>query len=138
MTHSTDTEPEKKLFMSELLGIAFEPRKAGETTVAASLAVTSKVCQPFGVLNGGASLALAETLAGYGSMGLLAPDEIPLGIEVDAHHIASVPEGGTVRAVATLLQKGRVTHLWNVDITDTRGRLISTARVVNQIVKKRS
>ena len=88
MTHSTDTEPEKKLFMSELLGIAFEPRKAGETTVAASLAVTSKVCQPFGVLNGGASLALAETLAGYGSMGLLAPDEIPLGIEVDAHHIA--------------------------------------------------
>ena len=138
MTHSTDTEPEKKLFMSELLGIAFEPRKAGETTVAASLAVTSKVCQPFGVLNGGASLALAETLAGYGSMGLLAPDEIPLAIEVDAHHIASVPEGGAVRAVATLLQKGRVTHLWNVDITDTRGRLISTARVVNQIVKKRS
>ena len=138
MTHSTDTEPEKKLFMSELLGIAFEPRKAGETTVAASLAVTSKVCQPFGVLNGGASLALAETLAGYGSMGLLAPDEIPLGIEVGAHHIASVPEGGAVRAVATLLQKGRVTHLWNVDITDTRGRLISTARVVNQIVKKRS
>lgn len=138
MTHSTDTEPEKKLFMSELLGIAFEPRKAGETTVAASLAVTSKVCQPFGVLNGGASLALAETLAGYGSMGLLASDEIPLGIEVDAHHIASVAEGGAVRAVATLLQKGRVTHLWNVDITDTRGRLISTARVVNQIVKKRS
>ena len=138
MTHSTDTEPEKKLFMSELLGIAFEPRKAGETTVAASLAVTSKVCQPFGVLNGGASLALAETLAGYGSMGLLAPAEIPLGIEVDAHHIASVSEGGAVRAVATLLQKGRVTHLWNVDITDTRGRLISTARVVNQIVKKRS
>ncbi len=138
MTHSTDTEPEKKLFMSELLGIAFEPLKAGETTVAASLAVTSKVCQPFGVLNGGASLALAETLAGYGSMGLLAPDEIPLGIEVDAPHIASVPEGGAVRAVATLLQKGRVTHLWNVDITDTRGRLISTARVVNQIVKKRS
>lgn len=138
MTHSTLTEPEKKLFMSELLGIAFEPRKAGETTVAASLAVTSKVCQPFGVLNGGASLALAETLAGYGSMGLLAPDEIPLGIEVDAHHIASVHEGGAVRAVATLLQKGRVTHLWNVDITDTRGRLISTARVVNQIVKKRS
>ena len=138
MTHSTDTEPEKKLFMSELLGIAFEPRKAGETTVAASLAVTSKVCQPFGVLNGGASLALAETLAGYGSMGLLASDEIPLGIEVDAHHIDSVPEGGAVRAVATLLQKGRVTHLWNVDITDTRGRLISTARVVNQIVKKRS
>lgn len=60
MTHSTDTEPEKKLFMSELLGIAFEPRKAGETTVAASLAVTSKVCQPFGVLNGGASWRLRK------------------------------------------------------------------------------
>ena len=65
MTHSTDTEPEKKLFMSELLGIAFEPLKAGETTVAASLAVTSKVCQPFGVLNGGGAFAAAATLPGY-------------------------------------------------------------------------
>ena len=71
--------------------------------------------QPFGVLHGGASLALAETVAGLGSMVLAKPDETIAGMQVSGNHVASAHEGDTVRAVATIIHAGRSSHVWNVD-----------------------
>ena len=123
-------------WLGEALGMAFEPVDASASPVVAraSMPVGASTCQPFGFLSGGASLALAETLAGYGSVALLPDDKKPVGSAVSASHVAAVPAGHTVRGVATLLHRGRSTHLWNVDILAEDGRLVSTARVLNHIV----
>ena len=99
--------------------------------------VDARTCQPFGILNGGASLALAEIVAGHGSVPLCSPDQMPCGIQVSANHVRMVRTGSYVEATGRLIHRGRTSHIWNVDITDPEGRLVSTARIVNQIVKKR-
>ena len=63
--------------------------------------------------------------------------EIPVGVQVSGNHVSSVKEGDEVRAVGTLLHKGRSTHVWNVDILASDGKLVSSVRVVNNLVKKR-
>ena len=92
--------------------------------------------QPFGILHGGATLALAETVAGLGSMILCKPDEIVVGMQVSGNHISSAHEGDTVRAVASIVHKGRSSHVWNVDVFTSTAKLVSSIRVVNSILKK--
>lgn len=107
-------------------------------TVRATMPADARTCQPFGFLSGGASLALAETLAGWGSMLTLQPGERPVGASVSANHVCSLEKGRQALATASLLHHGRTTHVWNVDITDAEtGRLISTARVLNHILSPR-
>lgn len=130
-----DPSEERPRLLHELMGMELLPAQSGEAR--ARMPVTSAVCQPFGYLSGGASLALAETLAGYGSLALCTEDEIPLGIQVSASHVHAVPLGGEVTATATLLSRSRQLHVWNVDIIDGEGRLVSTSRVTNCIKKKR-
>ena len=122
------------VYLHEMMGMELIDTEPG--TAKARLEVLEKVCQPFGFLSGGASLALAETLAGHGSLMLCASDEIPFGIQVSANHIHAVPMGGCVTATASLLQKSRHLHVWNVDIVDEGGRLVSSCRVTNCIKKR--
>jgi 1,4-dihydroxy-2-naphthoyl-CoA hydrolase len=89
--------------------------------------------QPFGFLSGGASLALAENVAGVGSTAI-SSGKICVGISVSGSHIKAVAEGDTVTALAHLVQKGRKIHVWSVDITDSTGDLISTVHVTNYII----
>ena len=120
--------------LHEVMGMELLPSALEEAC--ARMAVTHTVCQPFGFLSGGASLALAETLAGYGSLSLCEEGEVPLGVQVSANHVHAVPLGGEVRATARLLSKSRTLHVWNVDIVDSEGRLVSTSRVTNCIKKR--
>ena len=90
-----------------------------------------------GILHGGATLALAETVAGLGSMILCQPDEIVVGMQVSGNHMSSAHEGDTVRAVGTIIHKGRSSHVWNVDVFTSTDKLVSSIRVVNSILKKR-
>ena len=123
--------------MGEQLGIKFVSVDEGK--VIATMPVDHRTCQPFGILNGGASLALAEIVAGHGSVPLCTPYEMPCGIQVSANHVGmvKVQEGAYVIAKGTLIHRGRTNHIWNVDIVTPDEKLISTARIVNQIVKKR-
>lgn len=106
--------------------------------VAATMPVDHRTRQPMGILHGGASLALAETLAGLGSVAIANEGEIQVGMQVSGYHVASTVVGDTVRGEATILHKGRSTHVWNVDIYSTQsGKLISTCRVINSILKQR-
>ena len=125
--------PDLRDSMGEHIGIKFISMEEGKVVA------TMPVDQPFGILNGGASLALAEIVAGHGSVPLCAPNEMPCGIQVSANHVGMVrvEEGAFVTATGTIVHRGRTTHIWNIDITNQTGKLISTARVVNQIVKKR-
>ena len=102
----------------------------------ARMRVDERNRQPFGVLSGGASLALAENVAGVGSSSLC-PGCACVGIEVSGSHVKAVAEGDTVTAFARLLHGGKTLHVWNVDIKDSSGELISNVRVTNYIIKQR-
>lgn len=110
---------------------------ASEDRVEATMPVDERTRQPFGILHGGATLALAETVAGLGSMILAQPDEMVVGMQVSGSHMSSAHEGDTVRAVGTIIHKGRSSHVWNVDVFTSTDKLVSSIRVVNSILKKK-
>lgn len=110
---------------------------ASENRVEATMPVDERTRQPFGILHGGATLALAETAAGLGSMILARPDELIVGMQVSGSHVSSAHEGDTVRAIATIIHKGRTSHVWNVDVFTSTDKLVSTVRVVNSVIKKK-
>ena len=104
-------------------------------TCQAKMKVDEKNRQVFGFLSGGASLALAENLAGVGSMALC-PDKICVGINVRGSHVKAVMEGDTVTATAHLLHRGKTLHQWHIDITNKAGELISSVEVTNFVMNK--
>ena len=108
---------------------------ASDERVEATMPVDYRTRQPFGILHGGATLALAETVAGLGSMIICESDEIVVGMQVSGNHISSAHEGDTVRAVATIVHKGRSSHVWNVDVFTSTNKLVSSIRVVNSVIK---
>ncbi len=109
---------------------------ASRDRVEATMPVDYRTRQPFGILHGGATLALAETVAGLGSMILCNPDEIVVGMQVSGNHISSAHEGDTVRAVGTVVHVGRSSHIWNIDVFTSTNKLVSSIRVVNSVMKK--
>lgn len=120
--------------LSTALGMEFISTPEGDTCMA-RMKVDERNRQPFGFLSGGASLALAENVAGVGSSALC-PGCACVGIEVSGSHVKAVCEGDTVTAYARLLHKGTTLHVWNVDIKDTADDLISNVRVTNYIIKQ--
>ena len=118
--------------MATVMGMEFLSTPESDTCMA-RMKVDENSRQPMGYLSGGASLALAETLAGAGSSALC-PDKICVGINVSGTHVKAVPEGDTVTALARIVHQGQTLHVWNVDITDDQGRLVSTAHVTNYIL----
>ena len=118
--------------LSNTLGMEFISTPEPDTCMA-RMKVTEVNRQPFGFLSGGASLALAENLAGVGSMSLC-PNKICVGINVNGSHVRAVLEGDTVTAYAKLKYKGRTLHQWAVDIRNSAGQLISTVQITNYVV----
>ena len=121
--------------LSTALGMEFISTPEVDTCMA-RMKVDERNRQPFGFLSGGASLALAENLAGVGSSALC-PGCACVGIEVSGSHVKAVAEGDTVTAYARLLHQGSTLHVWNVDIKDTAGDLISNVRVTNYVIKQK-
>ena len=110
---------------------------ASPDRVEATMPVDHRNRQPFGILHGGATLALAETVAGMGSLVACKPDETVVGMQVSGNHVSSAHEGDTVRAVCTPVHLGRSSHVWNVDVFTSTGKLVSSVRVINAVMKKR-
>lgn len=123
---------EKQDGLSNTLGMEFISTPEDDTCMA-RMKVNGLNRQPFGFLSGGASLALAENVAGVGSMALC-PGKISVGINVSGSHLKAVLEGDTVTAYAKLQYKGRTLHQWQVDIKNTAGELISTVQVTNYVL----
>ena len=121
--------------LSTALGMEFISTPEDDTCMA-RMRVDERNRQSFGFLSGGASLALAENVAGVGSSALC-PGCACVGIEVSGSHVKAVGEGDTVTAYAKLLHKGTTLHVWNVDIKDTSGELISNVRVTNYVIKQK-
>ncbi len=110
---------------------------AGEDFLTAKMPVNPRVHQPMGLLHGGASVALAESVGSAASMLFINPEKQEArGIEISANHLRSKREG-TVFCTAKIIHQGRSIHLWEVKITDEEGKLISLCKLTNMILPRR-
>ncbi len=109
----------------------------GDDFLVARMPVTPKVYQPDGVLHGGATIALAESVGSAASYIFLNAQEFFIrGIEISANHVKSIREG-YVFAKAILLHKGRTTQLWEIKITDESANMISICKLTTIALPKK-
>lgn len=108
----------------------------GDDFLTAKMPVNSKVHQPLGLLHGGASVALAESVGSAASMLFVDSKKYEVrGIEISANHLKS-KRAGEVTATAKIIHKGKKLHLWEIKITDEQGQLISLCKLSNMILTK--
>ncbi len=121
--------------LMEQLGI--ECVEIGEDYIVSKMPVDHRTHQPMGLLHGGASAALIESIGSMGSTLLLDLEkEAPVGLEVNANHVGSI-RSGFVKAIGKIVHAGRRTHLWQVDIyDDSTNKLICTGRLTIMIVSR--
>jgi 1,4-dihydroxy-2-naphthoyl-CoA hydrolase len=110
----------------------------GEDYIVARMPVNERTVQPMGLLHGGASAALIETIGSMGSILLIDnANQIAVGLEVNANHINGIA-AGYVLAKGKIIHAGRKTHLWQVDITEEgTGKLICVGKLTVLILEKR-
>lgn len=129
-----EMRPIGKNTMSEHLAIEWV--ELGEDHLRAKMPVDHRTKQPYGLLHGGASCVLAETLGSLCSAMVIDPERfICVGIEINANHIRSVREGfvtGTVRPI----HLGRQTHVWDIRITDEEERLVCVSRLTVAVLAR--
>ncbi|WP_226682333.1 hotdog fold thioesterase [Sutcliffiella horikoshii] len=119
----------------DLLGI--EIVELSEERAVATMPVDSRTHQPFGLLHGGASVALAETIASIGTFNLIDKEtEICVGLEINANHLKGKKDG-VVTAIGTPLHRGKTTMVWDIKIVDENDALICISRCTMAILKKR-
>jgi uncharacterized protein (TIGR00369 family) len=108
---------------------------AGDDFLVAKMPVNPRIHQPMGLLHGGASVALAESVGSAASMLFVNPEESEIrGIEISANHLKSKKEG-IVFGTAKIIHKGRSLHLWEIKITDEEGKLISLCKLTNMVLQ---
>jgi len=118
----------------ETLSIKFIQAEAQELT--AQMPVTSKVHQPMGLLHGGATAALAESVGSTASHIFIDPEEYEIrGIELSINHLRSKKDG-MIYATAKPIHIGRTTHLWEIIIKDDNDKLVAHAKLTNIVLKK--
>ncbi|MDX1653306.1 MAG: PaaI family thioesterase [Brumimicrobium sp.] len=122
--------------LMEQLGI--QCTEVGDDYIVATMPVDHRTHQPLGLLHGGASAALIESIGSMGSTLLLDLDkEVPVGIEINANHLGSV-KSGTVRATGRIVHAGKRTHVWQVDIEELESKkMICTGRLTVMVVPKK-
>lgn len=110
----------------------------GEDYLKAQMPVDKRTWQPLGMLHGGASAALIESVASVGSSLMIDLEKaFPVGVEINANHITAV-RTGTVEAEAKLVHGGKKTHVWQVDIKSVESnRLVCTGRLTVMIVERK-
>ncbi|NNF19904.1 MAG: PaaI family thioesterase [Flavobacteriaceae bacterium] len=117
--------------------LAIEYIDVGEDYVVAKMPVNSRVHQPDGVLHGGATVALAESVGSIASYIFIdANTYFVRGIEISANHVRSIKEGD-VFAKATVIHKGRTTQLWSIRVSDADDRLISQVKLTTVALEKK-
>jgi 1,4-dihydroxy-2-naphthoyl-CoA hydrolase len=117
----------------EPLGIVFT--EVGHDFIRATMPVDERTRQPYGLLHGGASVLLAETLGSSAGMLCVGEDEACVGIEINANHVRGVREG-TVTGTARPLHVGGRTQVWEIRIEDERHRLVCVSRITLAVIAR--
>ena len=122
--------------MMEHLGIEFT--EVSEGRLVAKMPIDNRTIQPMKRLHGGASMALAESVGSAGSLTLVDPTKYAvLGVEVSGSHVGAT-SGDFVVATGTILHQGKTSHVWEIRVEDSRGKLISICRLTNRIIPIKS
>lgn len=120
--------------MGEFLGMEYT--EIGDDYIKIKMPVDSRTKQPYGLLHGGASCALAETVGSLASQLVLDPNKfICVGLEINANHVRSARHGYVI-ATASPLHLGATTHVWDIKIHDDTQKLICISRLTMAILKK--
>lgn len=120
--------------LAAVLGIQFV--ESGPDYLKAVMPVDSRTHQPFGMLHGGASAALAETMGSVGALHCVDPKtHFCVGLEINANHVHSVRKG-RVMGMAKPLHVGRTTQLWDIRITDPADRLVCVSRLTMAVLAR--
>ncbi|WP_455424655.1 1,4-dihydroxy-2-naphthoyl-CoA hydrolase [Dryocola sp. LX212] len=117
--------------MVEHVGIQFT--RIGDDELEATMPVDNRTRQPFGLLHGGASVVLAETLGSVAGYLCSEGEQHIVGLEVNANHLRPAREG-TVRGVCKAVHVGRRHQVWQIEIRDEEGRLCCTSRLTTAVV----
>ncbi|AGH81683.1 phenylacetic acid degradation-like protein [Psychromonas sp. CNPT3] len=117
----------------EVLGIEYT--KIGDDFLQASMPVDNRTRQPFGVLHGGASVVLAETLGSVAGNLALADDKMCVGLEINASHLRSMHKG-TVIGTAKVVRLGRTMQVWQIDICNDKQQLICSSRLTLSVINR--
>lgn len=121
--------------LSEHLGMEFT--EVGADYLSARMPVDHRTKQPMGLLHGGASVALAETLGSLAAhLSVDTSKQFCVGLEINANHIRSVT-GGFVHGKATPIHKGRQTQIWEIRITNDAGQLVCISRITMAVLEKK-
>lgn len=119
--------------MGEFLDMQFT--EIGDDYLCMTMPVDNRTKQPYGLLHGGASAALAETIGSVASSLCINPEkQICVGIEINCNHIRGKKDG-VVTAIAKPLHIGATTHVWDIKINDERGKLVCVSRLTVAILK---
>lgn len=121
--------------MVEFVGIEFT--EVGSDYIKATMPITEKTRQPLGLLHGGATVVLAETLGSIAANVLLDPaKQIAVGLEVNANHLKAVKQG-YVTGTATAIHIGKSTQVWEIKISSSEGELVATSRITMAILDRK-
>ena len=124
-----------KQTMGEHIGIRFS--EVGENYLKGTMPVDHRTIQPYGLLHGGASVALAETLGSVAAAMVIDPEQfICVGQEINANHIRGV-RSGLVTGIASPIHIGSSSHVWGIKIYDEAEKLVCISRLTVAILKKR-
>ena len=107
----------------------------GDDFLRGTMPVDARTKQPFGLLHGGASVALAESLGSLAGNLCLDANEMAVGLDINANHLRAVT-GGVVTGTARSLHIGRTTQVWEIRIEDERGRLVCISRLTLAVVPR--
>jgi 1,4-dihydroxy-2-naphthoyl-CoA hydrolase len=122
--------------LMQVLGIRFTA--IGEDWLAGTMPVDARTHQPFGLLHGGASVALAETLGSSAALLTLDPaQEVAVGLDINANHVRGV-RSGIVTGTARALHLGRSTQVWEIRIENEEGALVCISRLTMAVVPRRA
>jgi len=117
-----------------LLDIKFT--EIGEDFIIGTMPVDERTHQPAGILHGGASVVLAETLGSIASYMCIDPDKyVAVGLEVNANHLRPV-KGGLVTGICKVIHRGAKTHIWDIKIYDERGKMNCISRLTVAVINK--
>lgn len=118
--------------MAEALGM--EVLEIGDDYIKARMPVDRRTVQPFGLLHGGASVALAETLGSIGGGLSAEKGKMVVGLEINANHIRGV-KSGFVTGIAKPIHIGSKTQVWEIKITNDEGKLVCVSRITLAVIE---
>jgi len=116
--------------------LGIEYLEVGDDFIRGRVPVDARTRQPYGILHGGVSVVLAETLGSSGAAMASPPGHRAVGLDINANHIRSVSEGW-VTGTARPLHIGRSTHVWQIEMVDDEGRLTCVSRITLSILAPR-